>query len=130
MTPTRSAWLAAFTWEFVTEQNAVLCRAKNALHKPTSDGHDRARDLWLQKHTQLLSLDEVVDLCRRCHRLGPFCFFNGNTFVAVARAVVARLGLDSEKAFVIRSLAGHIVAGVATDEEVRAFKAFSDSYAG
>jgi hypothetical protein len=130
MTPTRRAWLEAFTWEFVTEQNAVLCRAKSALHKPTSDGHDMARDLWLQKHTQLLSLDEVVDLCRRCHRLAPFCFFNGNTFVAVARAVVARLGLDAEQAFVTRSLAGHIVAGVATDEEVKAFKAFSDSYAG
>ena len=86
--------------------------------------------MWLQGHTQLLSLDEVVDLCRRCHRLAPFCFFNGNTFVAVARAVVATLGLEAEQAFVIRSLAGHIVAGVATDEEVKAFKAFSDSYAG
>jgi hypothetical protein len=130
MTPTRRAWLEAFTWEFVTEQNAVLCRAKNALHKRTSDGHDKARDLWLATHTQLLSLDEVVTLCRRCHRLAPFCFFNGNTFVAVARAVVTRLALDAEHEFVIRSLAGHIVAGVATDEEVKAFKAFSDSYAG
>ncbi len=25
-------WLAPFTWEMVTAQNAVLCRAKNALH--------------------------------------------------------------------------------------------------
>lgn len=33
------AWLASFTWEMVTAQNAMLCAAKSALHKPTSDGH-------------------------------------------------------------------------------------------
>ncbi len=130
MSATRRPWLEAFTWEFVTEQNAVLCRAKNALHKPTSDGHDVTRDLWQERHTQMLTLHEVVDLCRQCHRLAPFCFFNGNTFVALARAVVGRIGMPEDQAFLIRSLAGHIVAGVATEEEVRAFKAFSDSYTG
>jgi len=33
-------WLAPFDWEIVRAQNAVLCQAKNALHKPTSDGHE------------------------------------------------------------------------------------------
>ena len=31
-------WLALFDWEIVTAQNMVLCEAKSALHKPTSDG--------------------------------------------------------------------------------------------
>ena len=130
MQPVARAWLAPFTWEFVTQQNAVLCSAKNALHKPTSDGHDATCALWGAQRGQPMTLSEAVDLCRRCHRMAPFCFYNGNTFAAIARTVIARLGLDAERAFVIRSLAGHIVAGVATDEEVKAFKAFSESYAG
>jgi hypothetical protein len=36
------------------------------------------------------------------------------------------MNLDAAQAFLIRSLAGHIVAGVASDEEIKAFKAFSD----
>jgi hypothetical protein len=128
MQSSTQAWFAPFTWEFVTQQNAVLCQAKNALHKPTSDGHESARTLWEANHVCAMTLSEAIDLCRRCHRLAPFCFYNGNTFAAIARAVIARLGLDAQQAFIIRSLAGHIVAGVATDEEVTAFQEFSDSY--
>jgi len=51
MSATR-AWLADFTWEVVTAQNAVLCAAKNALHKPTSDGHAATKELWEQTHCQ------------------------------------------------------------------------------
>ena len=76
-------WLAPFTWEIVTAQNAVLCQAKNALHKPTSDGHETTQRLWEERHLQPMPLDDAVDLCRRCHRLAPFCFYNGNTFASV-----------------------------------------------
>ncbi|HBJ85056.1 MAG TPA: hypothetical protein DDZ88_14535 [Verrucomicrobiales bacterium] len=125
MSATR-AWLADYTWEIVTAQNAVLCAAKNALHKPTSDGHDATKVLWEAQHTQKMRLDEAVDLCRRCHRKAPFCFYNGNTFASIIALVIRKLALPAEQAFVIRSLAGHIVAGVATEEEVRAFRAFCD----
>jgi len=67
-----------------------------------------------------------VDLCRRCHRMAPFCFYNGNTFASIIALVIRKLDLPAEQAFVIRSLAGHIVAGVATEEEVRALRAFCD----
>jgi len=120
------AWLADFTWEIVTAQNAVLCAAKRALHKPTSDGHAETKELWEQTHLQEMRLDDAVDLCRRCHRKAPFCFYNGNTFASIIALVIKRLPLSAEKAHIIRSLAGHIVAGVATDEEVRAFREFCD----
>ena len=120
------AWLADFTWEIVTAQNAVLCAAKNALHKPTSDGHAATKELWEQQHTQDMRLDEAVDLCRRCHRKAPFCFYNGNTFASIIALVIKKLSLPPEQAYIIRSLAGHIVAGVANDEEVRAFREFCD----
>jgi uncharacterized surface protein with fasciclin (FAS1) repeats len=73
-----------------------------------------------------MRLDEAIDLCRRCHRMAPFCFYNGNTFAAVARDVIQNLAIPADEAYIARSLAGHIVAGVATEEEVRAFRAFCD----
>ena len=123
-------WLAPFTWEIVTAQNAVLCQAKGALHRPTSDGHDQTRDLWLSRHTQPMPLEAAVDLCRRCHRMAPFCFYNGNTFASIIVVVVKRLKLPPMQSEVVRSLAAHIVAGVATGEEERAFKEFCDSLGG
>jgi hypothetical protein len=125
MSATR-AWLADYTWEIVTAQNAVLYAAKNALHKRTSDGHDITKALWEANHTQSMSLDEAVDLCRRCHRKAPFCFYNGNTFASIIALVIKKLALPADQAFVIRSLASHIVAGVATEDEVKAFRAFCD----
>src|SRR5688572_12171933 len=83
-------WLAPFTWEIVTAQNAVLCQAKNALHKPTSDGHDGTKRLWESRHREQMPLAEAVDLCRRCHRLAPFCFYNGNTFASIIVLVIKK----------------------------------------
>jgi hypothetical protein len=74
-----------------------------------------------------MSLDEMVDLCRRCHRLAPFTNYNGNTFSAIARALIESLEISRDTASIARSLAGHIVAGVASEEEVRAFRKFCES---
>lgn len=120
-------WLESFTWDMVTAQNEVLCRAKNALHKPTSDGHEPTKTLWNAEHTQPMTLDAAVDLCRRCHRMAPFCFYNGNTFASIIALVIRHMNLPPEQAVVVRSLAGHIVAGVASEEEVRAFREFCES---
>lgn len=119
--------MADYDWDFVTAQNMLLCQAKNALHKPTSDGHDETKALWENRHGELMGLHEAVDLCRRCHRLAPFCFYNGNTFAAIIRDVIAQQSLAPELFSIVRSLAGHIVAGVATDEEEKAFRRFCES---
>ena len=110
-------WLARYSWEFVTAQNALLCQAKGALHKATSDGHDQTQRLWKDQHEKLMRLEEAVALCRQCHRLAPFCFYNGNTFAGIIRDVIRELG-------------GHIVAGVSTGEEEKAFREFCESLDG
>ena len=122
--PRRRTWLADYSWEFLTAQNAALRAAKRALHKPTSDGHEPTRQLWDTRHREPMLLEEAVELCRRCHRLAPFCFYNGNTFAAIIRDVIYTLQLPAAQAYVVRSLAGHIVAGVATAEEEKAFREF------
>jgi hypothetical protein len=120
------AWLAEVPWDLVIFQNASLCEQKNALHKPTSDGYETTKALWESSHQQPMTLMEVVELCRRCHRMAPFCFYNGNTFAAIARSMVEQLGLSGSEAAALRSLAGHIVAGVATPEQQEAFRRFCE----
>ena len=120
-------WLEPFTWDFVVAQNEVLCSQKSAHHGPTSDGHEIGKQLWEEARQQEISLFETIDVCRKCHRVAPFTNFNGNTFSAIARIMIRKLNLAPEQDFLIRSLARHIVAGVASEEEIDAFKKFSDS---
>ena len=75
-----------------------------------------------------MTLDQAVDLCRRCHRLAPFCFYNGNTFASIIALVIKKLNLPPEELHIVRSLAVHIVAGVASDEEEKAFAEFCSSF--
>ena len=113
------AWLEPFDWEFVTEVNRGLCKQKGALHKPTSDGHAPAKKLWEENQHKKLQLADALQLCQKCHRLAPFCFYNGNTFAAIARDFIAEFAakLSPDKLHILRSVAGHIVAGTATDIE-------------
>jgi len=109
----------------VIAANAALCQAKGALHRPTSDGYEAARKLWESQHHQALWLDQAVDLCRQCHRLAPFCNFNGNTFAAIARQSIQELRLPADQAHIVRSWARHIVAGTADEAEIEQFRQFS-----
>ena len=120
-------WLVHVPWAMVVWQNEQLCKAKHAHHGPTSDGHAECRALWEASAPQPMSLDEMVDLCRRCHRLAPFTNFNGNTFSAIARAIMEGLVFPDGTTAIARSLAGHIVAGVAGDEEIAAFRKLCES---
>ncbi len=120
-------WLAEVPWEMVVWQNEQLCKSKNAHHGPTSDGHAECRELWEELRMKMMHLDEMVDLCRKCHRLAPFTNYNGNTFSAIARALIEALEISRDTATLARSLAGHIVAGVASEEEIRAFKKFCEN---
>ncbi|HEU5125553.1 MAG TPA: hypothetical protein VFW05_15980 [Verrucomicrobiae bacterium] len=114
-------WLAPFDWELVTEINRGLCQQKGALHKPTSDGHTPAKNLWQKSQSEELTLTEAIDICLKCHKLAPFCFYNGNTFAAIARDFIIEMSKDvpPDKVHILRSIAGHIVAGTATDVERR-----------
>lgn len=118
----KRAWLAQVDWPTIVELNAQLCAGAGALHKATSDGHDETRGFWEENFRRDLSLAEAVEICRRCHRLAPFCNFNGNTFVAIIRDCIAHgSGLPRNQIALARSIAGHIVAGTAEPEEVRQF---------
>ena len=112
-------WLAVVPWEAVVSINSALCNARKALHKPTSGGYAPTKELWEQNRLKKLSVPELLQICFQCHRLAPFCNYNGNTFVTIVKTLLddELKRLPADKAFILRSIAGHIVAGTATDIE-------------
>ena len=118
----RRAWLKDWPWQTVVTINAGLCKEKKALHKPASDGYEPARKLWEKSRTHEISLREVLEICRRCHRLAPFCFYNGNTFAAIGRTLILDLlgQMPPDKAHSFRGVVGHYIAGTIGQDELDA----------
>jgi hypothetical protein len=116
----KRSWLKDWPWQTVVVINAGLCKEKKALHKPTSDGYDPAQKLWEQSRTREITLREVLQICRRCHKLAPFCFYNGNTFAAIGRTLIVELPgkMPPAKAHSFRSVVGHYIAGTVGDPEL------------
>ncbi len=116
----KQRWLQDWPWEIVVTVNAGLCKKKNALHKPTSDGYDPAQKLWEKSRTLELTLRETLDICRQCHKLAPFCFYNGNTFVAIGRTMIQDMlrKMPPVKAQSFRSVVGHYIGGTAGADEL------------
>ena len=114
------AWFRDWPWETVTAINLGLCKEKHALHKPTSEGHESARKLWEDSRDCKMPLRQALEICRRCDKLSPFCFYNGNTFAAIGRTMVQEIlrKLSPVKAHAFRSVVGHYIAGTAGDEEL------------
>jgi hypothetical protein len=122
----KKRWLKDWPWQTVIAINAGLCKEKNALHKPTSVGYAPAQKLWESAGKRELTLRETLDVCRECHKLAPFCFYNGNTFAAIGRTIIQPLLqiLSPIKAHGFRSVVGHYIAGTAGADELR--KALDD----
>jgi len=113
-------WLEEWPWDTVVTINAGLCKEKRALHKPTSEGYEPARKLWEESRSIKLSLRQTLEICRHCHKLSPFCFYNGNTFAAIGRIIILGVldKMPPVKAHAFRSVVGHYIAGTAGQKEL------------
>jgi hypothetical protein len=113
-------WLKDWPWQTVVAINAGLCKEKKALYKPTSDGYAPAQKLWESASHRELTLRETLDICRRCHQLAPFCFYNGNTFAAIGRTLIQDIlqKLPPVQVHTLRSVVGHYIAGTAGADEL------------
>jgi hypothetical protein len=109
----KQLWLKDWPWQTVVTINAALCKEKKALHKPTSDGYEPARKLREAARDREMTLREILDLCRKCHQLAPFCFYNGNTFAAIGRTLIVETmkTMPADRAHTFRSVVGHYIAG-------------------
>jgi hypothetical protein len=102
-------WLKDWLWETVVTINAGLCKEKKAFPRPTADGYADTQELWETSRARELTLHETLDICRQCHNLAPFCFYNGNTFVAIGRTMIQDVlkKVSPVKAHGFRSLRGN-----------------------
>jgi hypothetical protein len=113
-------WLKDWPWQTVITINAGLCKEKNAPHKPSADGYASAQKLWEAVGKRELTLREALDICRQCHKLAPFHFYNGNTFAAIGRTLIQGVlqKMPPVKAHSLRSVVGHYIAGTAGSDEL------------
>ena len=118
---TEKAWLNSFCWKTVEEINQSLCEQHKTGFQANGKTYDRARQIWEGAVGQTLSLQDVLDLCRRCYEIGPFTFNNGNTFAAIAKSLVDdwTKTLPALEGQIVLNTVGHYVAGMVSKKELR-----------
>lgn len=110
----KKRWLEKFDWDIVVEMNRQACEAGHAEHRLVPEGNEKARTIWEETAANENTFREVVEICRLCHRLSPFAYYNGSVFTGIVRTLSDEIGqsINPTKAFMFRSAVGHYVAGV------------------
>ena len=58
------------------------------MHGP---GYAQTEAVWNANHQrEHLTLIEAIEACGKCHRLAPFCNYNGVTFMTIIRDSIAQ----------------------------------------
>jgi hypothetical protein len=106
-------FLAGTPWSAVEDLNSFVCQKGGYQFGHTSDGYEPARELWSNSYAVEMTVMEAAELCRKCHRLAPFLFLNGNTFANVAKVALesALRALPATEVAIYRTAIGHYVAG-------------------
>ncbi len=114
--------LAGITWDQVETINSMLCEASNHQVGRTSDGYEEVRQLWENEKLTSFTIVAACELCKKCHRLAPFLFLNGNTFVAIARQTLTPqlADLSLVQKTLGRAAIGHYIAGTIRLDELTA----------
>jgi hypothetical protein len=112
MNELKRPWLETAPWQSVVSVNQAVCQAKEAKHLPNGN-FDSARKIWEEAFEKQLSLDQALEICRRCRTLQPFRFYNSNTFAAVGKNVLQPVlqALPPVEAQIVSSTVAHYIAG-------------------
>lgn len=110
----RAAFIKNWGWESVVGYNRGACTRGGAQHGVNRETQEACRGEWEQKRQQVLSLEELIEFLRQCHRRAPFLFFNGNTFADIGRQILAALfaELPTGRRRELTSAVAHYIAGV------------------
>ena len=110
----RAEFLKNRSWDLVVSLNRGACARGGAQHGFNRETRETCQREWTEKQEQILSLAEVIDFLRQCHRRAPFLFFNGNTFADVARQITATIFADlpTVRRREVMSAVAHYIAGV------------------
>ena len=90
----RAHFLQNWDWASVAAVNRGLCARGGAQHGANREAHEAVERDWGDWQRSDLTLGEVFDLLRSCHRRAPFLFFNGNTFAELGRTLATAVFAD------------------------------------
>jgi hypothetical protein len=114
----RANFLQNWNWASVTQIHDGLCERGRAQRGVNPETHAAIAEEWEKRRTSKLTLLEVFQFLRSCHRRAPFLFYNGNTFAeigrALANALFSNLTLHRRKA--VSSAAAHFITGVLDED--------------
>jgi hypothetical protein len=111
---TRAAFIKNWDWQSVIRINRGTCERGGAQHGLNSETSTACATEWEAQRTRVVTLGETLDFLKRCHRLAPFLFFNGNTFAAIGRELGRALfsDLPPTRNREVASAIAHYIAGV------------------
>ncbi|MEI6083830.1 MAG: hypothetical protein WCS70_05970 [Verrucomicrobiota bacterium] len=110
----RAAFVKNWDWQSVVLINRGACERGGAQHGLNSETAGACAAEWEGQRVRVATLGETFDFLKRCHRLAPFLFFNGNTFAAIGRELGRALFSDLPPARnrEVTSAVAHYIAGV------------------
>jgi hypothetical protein len=110
----RAAFIKNWDWQSVVRINNGTCERGRAQHGFNTETATACAAEWEACRLKSLSLGETIDFLKRCHRLAPFLFFNGNTFAAIGRELTRALfsDLPPVRNREVTSAVAHYIAGV------------------
>ena len=116
----RAEFLKNRSWELVISLNQGACARGGAQHGFNRETQEACAREWALKKSEVLSLEEILEFLRRCHRSAPFLFFNGNTFADIGRQIMAVVfaELPASRRREVVSAAAHYIAGVLDRESM------------
>jgi hypothetical protein len=110
----RAHFLQNWDWTSVTQIHDGLCDRGRAQRGVNPETHAAVAEEWEKRRASRLTLLEVFQFLKSCHRRAPFLFYNGNTFAEIGRALsnalFSNLTLHRRKA--VSSTAAHFITGV------------------
>jgi len=116
---TQKPWLNSHSWEKIKNLNEFLCKQQSIIYQCNAS-YEAARQLWEKSCSESMSLQQVLDICRRCYELAPFTFNNGNTFATIGKNLVDEWvkTLPAVEGQIIRNTIGHYIAGMVSKKEL------------
>jgi hypothetical protein len=118
----RANFLQNWNWASVTQINRGLCARGGAQQGVGRETNEAVARVWEEVRSRELTLEEIFEFLKSCHRRAPFLFFNGNTFAEIGRALANALFNDLPfiRRKEVASAVAHFITGVLDHDSMAA----------
>ncbi|MGA2244184.1 MAG: hypothetical protein ABSH48_04205 [Verrucomicrobiota bacterium] len=114
----RANFLQNWDWLSVTQINGGLCERSRSERGINPEAHAAVAEDWQKQRAASLTLLEILQFLKSCHRRAPLLFYNGNTFAEIGRALANALfsDLSLHRRKEASSAVAHFITGVLDEQ--------------